>query len=375
MPLSPSANESFESLREARRGQRLPGVDGMRAIAVGLVMVYHFGVAKAPASLGVLLFFVISGFLITWLLLKEFDRTAAVSLSSFYERRASRIFPAFYVYLAIMTATFAFSHHPIPWLQLITASTYTSDYYIGLAHPAPSYVSHTWSLSIEEQFYLIWPMALVLLLKWQKRLQLTRIVIGVVLLIWIYRWILVAMGVTDSYIYNAFECRFDHLLIGCLTAILLWEGRLSRIGMPKVFSPFGFWMGAIALGISGVCDGWVPNYRNTVGFVIEPVLCALMLLQCFSQIKHGAVKWLEWSPIRYLGRISYSVYLYQQVTLHPFHRLDGHLPQFFIFLVASTFTIGIASLSFYLIEQPCLRLFRRSREVPTIIVPVREAVS
>ncbi|MGC2321688.1 MAG: acyltransferase [Terriglobales bacterium] len=140
------------------RSSRIPALDGMRALAVFLVILYHFSFDWAPASLGVLGFFVLSGFLITWLLLKENDKTGTISLSGFYKRRSLRIFPAFYAYCGGWLLLLLLTGHKVVWAEVISAFCYISNYYQAFFHPADSFVTHTWSLAIEEQFYLLWPL-------------------------------------------------------------------------------------------------------------------------------------------------------------------------------------------------------------------------
>src|SRR6266568_3863839 len=136
---TPSASQP--PLLRALGGSRLPALDGLRAVAVGVVMVYHFGINAVPGDLGVSAFFVLSGFLITWLLLKEHGTTGDVSLRQFYTRRVLRIFPA-----------------PSALLYLV-------NYFNALhGHPTTS-IAHAWSLGIEEQFYLLWPLLLLGLLQ------------------------------------------------------------------------------------------------------------------------------------------------------------------------------------------------------------------
>ena len=152
--------------------RNIPSLDGLRAVSVGMVIAAHLSevvAQKIPfiplwlyaawGSLGVQTFFVISGFLITLILLKELNATGTISLGRFYFRRALRIFPAFYVYLAAglaLTLAGVFAGKPSAFL---IAGTYTTNY-LGLDSPL---LEHTWSLSLEEQFYLLWPAALLLL--------------------------------------------------------------------------------------------------------------------------------------------------------------------------------------------------------------------
>src|SRR5438093_1124683 len=147
------------------RATHLPALDGLRAVAVFTVIVYHFGINAVPGDLGVSAFFVLSGFLITWLLLREHAANGTVSLRRFYTRRVLRIFPAYYAFLAVSFAIDSVRGQPWGSSLGLSSLFYLVNYYNALnGHPVTS-IAHAWSLGIEEQFYLLWPMLLLLLLR------------------------------------------------------------------------------------------------------------------------------------------------------------------------------------------------------------------
>src|SRR5262249_39709282 len=148
-------NILVDKLSQSFHAKHIPKLDGLRAISALLVMLYHFGL-PIPAGLGVTCFFVISGFLITRLLLDGHERTRRVSLKDFYIRRSFRIFPAFYVYWAGITVWLVYRRHVI-WGQAVSSFFYVCNYYQGLHHYPSTPYSRTWSLGVEEQFYLLWP--------------------------------------------------------------------------------------------------------------------------------------------------------------------------------------------------------------------------
>ena len=148
----------------SRESSRIPSLDGLRALSITLVMIFHLwggalgGAFSGVGNLGVRVFFVISGFLITGLLFKDLDLKGRISLKDFYTRRALRIFPAFYVFWLAVYVAYASGLISVRPHDLIEAATYTINYFPG---PQQSvYVKHIWSLSIEEQFYLLWPILL-----------------------------------------------------------------------------------------------------------------------------------------------------------------------------------------------------------------------
>src|SRR5437868_9569428 len=132
-------------LESGLKESQLAGLDGLRAIAALLVVVFHFGIPFVSGGAGVLMFFVLSGFLITWLLLRENDETGTISLRNFYVRRSLRIFPAFYCYAAVLFAVILIRHTTIVWPQAFAALFYVNNYYQALKGDPNTGFSHTWS--------------------------------------------------------------------------------------------------------------------------------------------------------------------------------------------------------------------------------------
>ena len=247
----------------------------------------------------------------------------------------------------------------VPWSNAVASFFFVSNYYIGLNHHSANAFSHTWSLSIEEQFYLLWP-AMFLFLR-NNLARLMRVLVALIVVAWLFRIVLcIGFGVSSSYIYVAFETRCDHLLVGCLTAVLLrrgacrslWEKATSHAVMP--FLTLGVLFCSIYFGGPAV-----TNYRETIGFALDPLLFALLLIQWVALSDHPLWSWLNSRPMRYLGRISYPLYLYQQVTLYPVRRILHAQPVWLQLGVAVAVTVGVASLSYYCIERPFLRWKRR----------------
>src|SRR5690606_38960008 len=156
-------------------------IEGMRAVAIGLVLVYHAGVGYVPGGfVGVDVFFVISGFLITGLLIREIEKTGRISLPTFYARRAKRLLPATGLVLVVTTILTWLTTAAVEWrsfgLDVVAAATYVVNWRLAdrsvdyLAEDVgASPVQHFWSLAVEEQFYVVWPLLLVLLAWWMRR--------------------------------------------------------------------------------------------------------------------------------------------------------------------------------------------------------------
>ena len=224
--------------------RRLPGLDGLRAVAVGIVMVAH-GNSSLPmrgawtrdfwlffdnGPLGVMIFFVLSGFLITYLLKQEINRTGKIHLGLFYQRRVLRIFPAFYFFLGCVFVLNLLGWLKIKWADFIFAGTFTWNYRIfghgwnpghfdNTYDPWAWYLWHTWTLSLEEQFYLLWPAALLLLgLKRGAVAALGILLLEPVLRLAAYLWLPSLRTVSPGMLPFA----LDPLMAGSLAA--LWSG-------------------------------------------------------------------------------------------------------------------------------------------------------
>jgi peptidoglycan/LPS O-acetylase OafA/YrhL len=360
MPASPVA-----ALQAALARPSLPSLDGLRAIAVLLVVVYHFGFSAVNGGQGVLIFFVISGFLITWLLLKEEEKWGQVSLSHFYLRRTLRIFPAFYVYWLLVVVGFSILGKNVDPAQATAAFFYVSNYYQAIAGDPNTALSHTWSLAIEEQFYLLWPGIFIVLRTPARRL---RALAAAIVAVWIYRAVAVlAFAVPQGYVYEAFDMRSDHLLVGCFLATALYCGSATRAWRAACASPALIWVTISLFALSSLMPQWVEwRYRDLVGFTIDPLLVAVLIVQGLA-FSGTSAAWLNVSPLRWLGRMSYSIYLYQQITIGPVKEALAGLPVGLQLAGAVGACIVVSAGSYYVIERPFLALKDRwgsRRSVP-----------
>lgn len=353
-PLTAPWTEQFRA--RLNRGT-IPGLDGIRALAVLLVMVSHFGFESVNGAFGVLIFFVLSGFLITWLMLKECDRSGTVSLKNFYKRRVLRIFPAFYAFWIAAVLIYVVQGQYLHWGQAISALFYVSNYYMALVPTDSAVFGHTWSLSIEEQFYLLWPF-LFLLARGNLR-RLAWGLAGTIVLVWIHRTLAhLVFGVRLEYIYRAFDTRADHLAVGCLLAVLLKMGTLDGFAR---FVTRRVWYPVITLvllfGAQPLHDSLTFTY--VIGYAIEPLLVAVFLLQLVWYSDTGAWRVFENPVVRYLGRISYPLYLWQQLTMFTAKRLTEGLPMLVQLAFALAVTAAFASASYFIVEKPFLKLKSR----------------
>jgi peptidoglycan/LPS O-acetylase OafA/YrhL len=256
------------------------------------------------------------------------------------------------------------SHHEILWLQTISSFFYLSNYYQAIFGDPNNGLSHTWSLAIEEQFYLFWPFLFARLRHDLKKM--TVFLVGLIGSVWIYRCILYfGFHASQEYFYAAFDTRLDSLMVGCLLAVLLKRGLLMPF-WASVCRGYAAPVFTILLFTTSVFAGPVlfPRYRDVIGLAIEPLLIAVIIVQAIALSSTFLFKWMEWSWVRFLGQISYSLYLYQQLTLQSVHKRLAGQPEIVQLSAAIAVTILAACFSFYVIERPFLKLKEKKSDVP-----------
>jgi peptidoglycan/LPS O-acetylase OafA/YrhL len=325
---------------------RIPSLDGARAISIGLVIVAHLDLAHhVPAlwrfdtgNLGVRIFFVISGFIITTLLLVEMRRKGAVSMTAFYRRRIFRILPAFYTFLAAVLLLAVVRGDAGTVRRIWPAAIFVADYV-----NTPLVVGHTWSLAVEEQFYLLWPLAIASV--GMRRSYVA--CIAMLFLAPIFR-LLADLALWPTSPRYAFECVADALAAGCLLAILrdrLWKFSVYRriTASPMSLLPL------IAAILFAAIEQDTGILYNTIGVSALNIGIAVAL-DHFMRFPGSLIgRLLNLAPIVWLGCLSYSLYLWQQ--------LFAWAPIATFWKVV--FMLGCAAISYYGIELPFQRLRRR----------------
>jgi peptidoglycan/LPS O-acetylase OafA/YrhL len=345
-------------LRGVLKQAHLPILDGLRAIAVGTVIFGHanYPVRGIPSDLGVSAFFVLSGFLITRLLLQEHESTGHLSIARFYMRRTLRIFPAYYAFVIISYAVDAWHGHQWDPVLLRSALTYTVNYFNAFHHHPTTSVAHAWSLAVEEQFYLLWPLVFIILMARGRRAVITGVgAIALAVVVW-RSWLTLAVHADPSYVYNAFDTRFDNIAIGCLLALTLgYSGAMSSaewIGRRA-------WYPLITLALVLFSRLAMPQaYHYSIGFSVDALLVAVLIVQLLQLHGTPLWSWLDTPAVRYLGVISYPMYLYHAWGASFGHRFPVH-GRGIEFAAGLLATILLASGSYYFIERPFLRVKRR----------------
>jgi peptidoglycan/LPS O-acetylase OafA/YrhL len=351
------------------RSGYLPTLDGWRAIAIGMVMITHatdalfapgaphdaptwYGLTRHGA-LGVDVFFGISGFLITSRLLEEHEQRRRISLPGFYIRRLCRIIPPYFVFLAALAALTVAGRIAIERPELSVSAFFVRNYF-GLRPPSGWYTGHLWSLAVEEHFYLLWPTLLVLLTPRRARL-------GVVLLaLAIAGWrvvefragLLTRLLGPDVNFYLRTDIRFDALLWGCAAAFVYHDPG-ARATAARWLSAPG-WIVLIGLFVA------IVALHPPMAMAWQAMIIPCVLLGTVLHPQGAAGRFLETPPMRWVGRVSYSLYLWQQLFLLPwvlFPALPLGAMQRLPLNIAAT--VAAAAASYYLVERPMMKVGHR----------------
>ncbi|MGQ0823416.1 MAG: DUF459 domain-containing protein [Actinomycetota bacterium] len=345
----------------------MPALDGLRAVAVVAVLLYHGEVSWAGGGyLGVDAFFVLSGFLITSLLYSEWHRTGTINLGAFWARRARRLLPAVLIVLAAVAVYAAVFAQPIELRQLrrdaFSALAYmnnwnqiASDQSYFEAFAAPSPLRHMWSLAIEEQFYLAWPLVACAFLRWRRGGRRALLVACGVLAAAsaVLMTALHQPGTDPSRVYYGTDTRAQSLLIGAMLALLLAPS--AGIVPAKARAA----LDRVALG-AAVALGWLwgsiserDDWQYTGGYLLAAVLVAIVIA---SVTQPGAISplaaALSTPPLRAVGMISYGLYLWHwpvYVLLGP-SRID--LEGSTLLALRLSVTFAVAALSYVFVERP-----------------------
>lgn len=332
----------------------------------------HAGYLGASAAfLAVNTFFVLSGFLITCLLLAEWNQTKAIRLGNFYRRRALRLLPALVTLLIayMIYAVFADPSYRIvqDFHEALRALFYCTNWARVFKIGRSDFLAHTWTLSIEEQFYLIWPLSLLFLLRRTSRTSLLWWVLLAALMSWLLRITLFVNGIEpggdNAYYAYPFrlvcgsDARADSLLLGCFAGILLssnllphrqWIETLLRAASTVSI------IGLIFLSV-GVAEPWMC----CLGWFLASVFAVIIIVHLVTVSKSLLHRVLEASPLVWTGKVSYGLYLWhfpilRAIQTHPFTGWK------FVFWPTTALVVFA---SYYLIEAPCLRLKRRFQSI------------
>lgn len=361
-----------------------PGLNALRFFAALSVIIGHVELLKSQlgldssyklflrinfGGLGVYFFFVLSGFLITYLLFIEEDKTGTINVRKFYWRRILRIWPLYYFIMAL--SLFVLPHFEImhiPWLQ----KYFEPNFYWNLAlflfmlpnlalsfMPALPHAGQLWSISIEEQFYLLWPL---LIKKVENKLKLIISSIVIVLIVKVLFVLSVKLGLlsTGNFIVglkNVFAMsKFECMLVGALGAFVFKEGKEKWLNM--IYNKWVFFVTLMILPFLSYC---LFDYANDIIHLPYSILFLILIMNVSTNPK-SFLK-LEYKVFTFLGKISYGLYMYHMMIIVLFVKIgvmyietDEIWFNLYLYLVTLVASILIATASYYWLEKPFLKL-------------------
>lgn len=329
---------------------RIAGLDGLRAVSIGLVLFCHMCNGwwlAVYGAFGVSVFFVLSGFLITSLLCLEEDRHGVISLAGFYLRRALRILPPAILFLMVVQALGSIGRADVWPGDLLHSLLFVRNMTPGGGH-----TGHFWSLAIEEQFYLLWPLVFLLLRSDKRRLVFVASLF-VVSPFWYFMRVHLQTGQINS---GAFDIRSVWLLAGCTLALLRRDEKCAHALRAPLFQHATIpW-----LGVGLICYASSTLFRMGAFAPLTQSVGVVLVINYAVEHSGG---FLNWAPMVWLGNLSYSLYLWQQIFCWQSKLgLLGHFPVNLVGAVAA------ASCSFYFLERPLANLRRRVPHIPNGIL-------
>ncbi|MBX2916025.1 MAG: acyltransferase [Cyclobacteriaceae bacterium] len=353
-------------------------LDGLRGIAIIMVMLFHFNFVFEFGWAGVQLFFVLSGYLITSILLEEKENSLGYYLKRFYWRRTLRIFPLYYAYLVLVGIVFLIAKQPSDFLDLLPfLSTYTFNLYplFKTYSYHDFYFTHFWSLSVEEQFYLIWPLVIFFSSQKQLRVVLIAIIVGAPISRWLLDILLQAKDLPDYYVgqtvYRFTLGQWDGFAIGALIPVFGLTKRITNTRAPLLYSLQGMLVigfvnmylyfeqgSSLSLSSLGYPIAETANGQHLWSYTVLNVFFLFLILYAqnpgtgFSLLN----RFLGSSWLVFTGKISYGLYVYHWIIWMAYGKyLSPIVGSVWIGLVIYlSICVIVASVSFYLLEKPLL---------------------
>lgn len=364
-------------------GRHLPALNGLRGVAVIGVVAYHLQLGWAKGGyLGVDLFFVLSGFLITTLLLEEWVGSGRIHLAAFWGRRARRLLPALFLVvcaLALYLMANALWGGPganglvdLSGLRGDGISTllYVNNWHSIFAHQSyfaqfssPSPLQHTWSLAIEEQFYLVWPLVLLVVLRYGRRAWRRAgvgVAVGLGLLSSILMLLLFTPGVDPSRVYYGTDTRLFDLMAGAVIAFVAASRPQPRARARRSLHLVAPVAGAALLifwVFAGTGGGLPTTFMFEGGFLVCAALAGLVVADARLVEPGRLARGLAWRPLHFIGTISYGIYLWHWPVIVYLNGVRTGLSTWPLDLLRIAVTLVLSTASYYLIERP-IRLAR-----------------
>jgi peptidoglycan/LPS O-acetylase OafA/YrhL len=335
-------------------------------MAVVAVVAFHLGYTAGGLS-GVTVFFTLSGFLITCLLMEEFGAAGRISLRNFYVRRGLRLLPAL---LAVLVVDVVFVlllrtgwNRKAELAGAAATLLYSSNWVEAFNLLPLRQLGHTWSLAVEEQFYFLWPLVMLVLC----RLRLSRTLVATVIILaaaslTAERFVLAGLGASASRLYTGLDTRADALLFGAAAGIA-YRTRLietsSRLGRAVGWiGPAAFVALALHLFFGFAAVPKSTSVQSIASHSVVGILTAVLILAMTIGLQEQSfVRALLMSrPLQYLGRISYGIYLWHFLLFSMLDEANLGGPEWFQVMLRCGLTLATAAVSYHFLERPCLRL-------------------
>lgn len=363
-----ASGASDGTAKKVRMAFVIPSLDGIRALSFLMVFLAHVGMPGIPGGFGVTVFFFLSGYLITTLLRREAERSGGVSFKLFYLRRVVRILPPFYVILslALVLALLGVLPPVFSWGAVAAQALHYSNYWV-ISHGWDGMLGGTgvyWSLAVEEHFYLLFPALYAIMLRARLSGRAQHAVLMALCAVVMLRrcWIVFGQGVVGDYTYVASDARFDSMLFGC--ALAVWHN--PALDFEKEEPP-----GALPLlaGLGGLLLLLVtfvvrePAFRESIRYSMQGIGLYPLFFLAVRYPQMTVMRFLNWRPVRFVGTLSYSLYLLHQIVIYAVERNVPvpHVLQAALSLVVS---LGLAIAVWRLIEEPCAKLRSRLTTAP-----------
>jgi len=377
----PDAATVTHARTSATGRRRVPALDGIRALGLLLIMGFHFGVRDmAGGFVGVDVFYVLSGFLITGLLLGEWARAARIGLGAFWLRRARRLLPALLVLLVVVTLVVRFSDPPglYPDLRMadLSALFYFSNWWqiavsgnYFVATGAVSPLTHTWTLAVEEQFYLVWPLVVVAVLHVGRKFDRgIEILLGVSVLGVVASATEMAFryhpGVNTTRLYFGTDTHAQSILVGAALACVLTlvQRRRGQEGMAPTARSAPARVALTVVGLVGLAVTLVLTDRLTGtsavayrgGFLLSALAAGALLLAAVCVAGGPVARVLALRPFVWIGMVSYGAYLWHFPVAVELDAARTGLAGFALLAARVGTTFGLAAASYYLVERPIM---------------------
>lgn len=328
-----------------------------------LVFVAHAGWHYiVPGGFGVTIFFFLSGYLITTLLRREWERTGTISFRNFYLRRAYRIFPPLYIVLVLffLLAVSGVVPHQMRPEAVLSQIFFWTNYY-SIEHGGGYFVPTTgvyWSLAIEEHFYFVFPLLFLGATRRWNYHDVARLFLFLCIAVLVWRiWLVFAQEVSWRYTYSATDARFDSLLFGCILGVWRnpvsdpeWKNRANNKLAYLILS------GALVLLLTTFIFR-DDRFRETVRYTLQGIALLPLFWLAIRHPDWLVFRWLNWRPVRYLGVVSFTFYLCHGMALEFADRLiKEQVPRA---LLGFVFALLFSSLMYYLVEKPIVKLRKR----------------